>query len=118
MGPEDEIVLLDLTGPRIVILGYDGHYRGSVKIRPTPGERVSLAVDRRGSILLVEASGKLHFVNLQGEALGRGIAVDSLPENPGRAVVSGDGVLFLAVPRQGTIRRWQVHPTGPEDGNE
>jgi hypothetical protein len=118
LGREDEIILLDLEGSRIIILGYDGLFQVQQKITPQPREPVSLAVDRRGTIFIAEASGRIRVASSENKAFLQGTTSGRLPEDLARAVISSEGVLFRAAPREGSIYRWQVFPSGPEDGNE
>jgi sugar lactone lactonase YvrE len=115
LGPGDELVLLDPTGPSILVLGPDGILRGEHRLEGELRQPASLAVDRSGSCYVVEATGRVRVFADRNRLLFDGILPDEPATGPQRVCVIADSILCRADPVRGTIRRWHVRRTGSED---
>lgn len=117
LGPGDELLLLDPTGPSILILGPDGILRGEHQLQGRVHEPASLAVDRSGTRYVAEASGRVRIISDRNTLLWDGVLPGQNATGPQRACVIGDSILCRADPVRGTIRRWRINRTGSEDAS-
>jgi hypothetical protein len=118
LGPGDELLLLDPSGPCILVLGPDGVLHGDHQLGGALREPASLAVDRSGNRYVVEASGRVRVLSVGGSLIWDGVLPGPQAAGLQHACVIADSILCLADPVRGKIRRWRINGAGPGDGNQ
>jgi len=118
LGPGDELVILDPSRRRIMVLGPDGVLQAEHALADAPREPAALAVDRRGNLYLIEATGRVRIISSGGKLLWDGVAPGDPATRPQRACVIGDSILCRTDTVLGTIRRWRIGRTETGDGSE
>jgi hypothetical protein len=115
LAPDDALVLLDPSRPALLVFPATGGSRPPQLLQGKVAEPASLAVDGGGDIFVLDATGRIRVIDRTGAVLYDGTPAGARKVGMGRAAITPDGILMRADPAGGTLQRWRIVRTEPQD---